>query len=56
MAIRTTRIEQAADGKSWNLYVNDAIAVSYESHAVCEQIEAALMRGGYYSEVFVTTT
>lgn len=48
-----TRLEKAADGESWNLYVNGAPALTYESYGVCCAVEAALREAkpqGYYSE------
>lgn len=48
-----TRIEKTADGTAWNLYVNGYPAVTYETHAVCCAIEAALLQplsGRFYSE------
>lgn len=48
-----TRIEKAADGTSWNLYVNGAPALTYESYGVCSAVQEALRQAtprGYYSE------
>ncbi len=48
-----TEIKKAADGESWNLYVDGHVAVSYETYTVCSSVEAALKQPSeflYYLE------